>query len=344
MNIRKIIAGILAFSLVFGSVSYYNSIMSIRGITSNAEENTNYIEGPYESLSYKKYSDHIEISGCDTSVTDVVIPDEIEGLPVTVIGDSAFANCSISSIGIPKSVTYIGYSAFANCGNLFAIVLVNTECTLSSGFVSSNVLIYGYENSTAQEYANNYGNIFVAIDSLATTTTSTTTTPLITTTTTTPLITTAKKATTKMTTATTYKIATWTAARTTTTTTPKALVILPKTASIRVNDNKELTILNCSNPEELKWISSNDEVATVEDGKIIGLSKGTATIYAVKGDLYGEVLVDVNEEISSGDEPLKGDINGDGVIDASDSSAILAYYAYKSSGGELSLEAFMNLE
>lgn len=41
-----------------------------------------------------------------------VIPGTINGLPVTRIGDSAFANSSVISVGIPNSVTNIGNSAF----------------------------------------------------------------------------------------------------------------------------------------------------------------------------------------------------------------------------------------
>jgi hypothetical protein len=48
---------------------------------------------------------------------DVVIPGEIDGLPVTGIGDDAFYNCiSLTSILIPDSVTSIGNWSFAYCG------------------------------------------------------------------------------------------------------------------------------------------------------------------------------------------------------------------------------------
>ena len=39
--------------------------------------------------------DYIEISNCDESVTEVVIPSEIDGLPVTSIGYEAFCECWI---------------------------------------------------------------------------------------------------------------------------------------------------------------------------------------------------------------------------------------------------------
>lgn len=56
------------------------------------------------------------ITGCDKTVTQLIIPAEIGGVPVTAIGDRAFANCeSLTSITIPNSVVSIGYRAFCIC-------------------------------------------------------------------------------------------------------------------------------------------------------------------------------------------------------------------------------------
>lgn len=356
MSIKKIIAGTVAFSLVLGSVCYYNRNIPNIGIISNAEESTDYTEGICGSMTYKKYSDHIEISNCSVSATDVVIPDRLYGLPVTVINNDAFMWCSISSITIPKNVAIIGNMAFYGCKYLESILIENPECLLGYDFVPTYTVIYGYDDSTAHEYANKYQEKeFYAIDTTTITTTNTITTTTVTTTipttssnttpkTTTPLTTTTSHYTTTRTTTTYYTYTYSATTLRTTTTTPKAPTILPKTMDIRVNENKELTILNCSNPEEIQWISSNDEVAVVEEGKVVGLSKGSATIYAVVGNLYGEINVDVSDEIPSGDETIKGDINGDNKIDAVDASALLSYYAYTSSGGKLPLESFLNLK
>ncbi len=52
------------------------------------------------------------------------IPDEIEGMAVTAIGDRAFSDCSnITEIKIPKTVTRIGTDAFARCMELKKINL-----------------------------------------------------------------------------------------------------------------------------------------------------------------------------------------------------------------------------
>ena len=55
---------------------------------------------------------------------EVVIPAEVNGLPVTQIGDSAFLqNTAIKSLVIPEGVRIIGQSAFQKCYNLETVVL-----------------------------------------------------------------------------------------------------------------------------------------------------------------------------------------------------------------------------
>ena len=54
--------------------------------------------------------------------TTVIIPSTYNGLPVKVIEDNAFYNCTnITSISLPDSITHIGVSAFNNCTNLVNI-------------------------------------------------------------------------------------------------------------------------------------------------------------------------------------------------------------------------------
>lgn len=61
------------------------------------------------------------VIGCDSTVTSAVIPEEIEGIKVTAIGDSAFAGSGITEISIPDSVASVGSSAFSNCTSLVKV-------------------------------------------------------------------------------------------------------------------------------------------------------------------------------------------------------------------------------
>ena len=70
------------------------------------------------SLTYKVENDMIIITGCDTDVTEVLIPSHISGYPVTSI-ESSFAGCgNLTSIIIPDTVNKIGAYSFSRCYKL----------------------------------------------------------------------------------------------------------------------------------------------------------------------------------------------------------------------------------
>ncbi len=109
---------------------------------------------------------------CD-GFSSIEISDTVEN-----ICDYAFTNCSsLTSITIPDSVTSIGHCAFWKCNNLTSITIKNPNCTIyeSDTTISNeydekkkenvfNGTIHGYENSTAQAYAEKYNRKFVALD------------------------------------------------------------------------------------------------------------------------------------------------------------------------------------
>lgn len=64
------------------------------------------------------------IKGYSGIVSEIQIPATIQGLPVKIIAEAAFAgNQIINSVVIPNSVTVIGVNAFLNCRHLFNITL-----------------------------------------------------------------------------------------------------------------------------------------------------------------------------------------------------------------------------
>lgn len=75
------------------------------------------------AFTYVNHGDSIEITGFNNSVSDVVIPSEIEGLPVTAISTGAFYLSAITSIEIPNTVTSIGEMAFLGCTSLKTVKL-----------------------------------------------------------------------------------------------------------------------------------------------------------------------------------------------------------------------------
>lgn len=114
---------------------------------------------------------------------DLVIPDH-----VTQIGDSAFENCSglTGTLTIGENVKRIGEWAFLECGftgtvvlgkqvktvlpsafecpSLSEIKVYNEDCVLREAAIGAGITIYGYEGSTAQNYARENGNPFILLD------------------------------------------------------------------------------------------------------------------------------------------------------------------------------------
>ena len=99
-------------------------------------------------------------SGC-TSLTSITIPGS-----VTSIGSSAFSDCtSLTSITIPDSVTRIDSYAFSGCTGLELITILNPACEIydDNTTLSDFAVIMGYQNSTAQKYAEENNRAFELI-------------------------------------------------------------------------------------------------------------------------------------------------------------------------------------
>jgi fibronectin type 3 domain-containing protein len=95
----------------------------------------NHVEHPiYSGLYYLIIDDEVTITGLvDKSKTELVIPDKIEGLPVTSIFDCAFNECtSLTSITMPDSLISIGDYAFASCTSLTCITIPNSVTSIGN--------------------------------------------------------------------------------------------------------------------------------------------------------------------------------------------------------------------
>ena len=102
----------------------------------------------------------------------IMIPDS-----VTEIGSGAFAGCyALEQITIPHSVTKIGEKAFADCNNLSCVVVMNPTLDLSESMIEyyfdknglyrkkDELILKGYKTSTAEQYAQKHGFLFVSLD------------------------------------------------------------------------------------------------------------------------------------------------------------------------------------
>ncbi len=128
-------------------------------------------------------------SSC-SNLTEISIPNGVDSIPygafiycsgltkvsisdsVVSIQGAAFNGCStLTSVIIPKNVKSIGFSAFG--GSLDSVIIENPDCEIyyTNNTFDKETVIYGYMNSTAQEYAEEYNRTFVTLDSDNTTTT-----------------------------------------------------------------------------------------------------------------------------------------------------------------------------
>ena len=94
-----------------------------------------------------------------SSLTGITIPNS-----VTSIGECAFEYCSgLTSITIPGSVNSIEGFTFDGCSNLKELKVLNSSCEMIDlGLVTSTV-VYGFKNSSAQQYAKQNSLSFVEI-------------------------------------------------------------------------------------------------------------------------------------------------------------------------------------
>lgn len=96
-----------------------------------------------------------------TNLTNILLPDTM-----VTIGETSFYGCTgLTDITLPVSVTLINSISFSNCTSLASITIKNPDCEIydDKDTINSTATIYGFENSTAQEYAEKYNRTFVAI-------------------------------------------------------------------------------------------------------------------------------------------------------------------------------------
>ncbi|MBP1561360.1 MAG: leucine-rich repeat domain-containing protein [Oscillospiraceae bacterium] len=156
MNIKKITSALIAAAMLAGMTACGNksdevavnntAVTAEKAESKQAEDNEqsklagkadkadedNLLNRDLENgqYMYNEYEKHIEITKYLLDAPAVEIPSEIDGKPVTVIGESTFVDYrsgltiigkNLKSVIIPNSVTEIGDKAFAGCSSLASI-------------------------------------------------------------------------------------------------------------------------------------------------------------------------------------------------------------------------------
>lgn len=94
--------------------------------------------GVYDVLTYEIKDNQVTITGCDkTARGKVIVPDTIEGCPVTAIGEKAFSGRrNITEIVLPETIKTIGRLAFYQCEGMTNINLPSGLTTIEYGTFS----------------------------------------------------------------------------------------------------------------------------------------------------------------------------------------------------------------
>lgn len=132
----------------------------------------------------------VQYSCSPEGINGDVIPDKINGYPITTIGYRSFHLVEmLESITLPETLVAIESEAFAGCKMLTSIVIPRSveeigSYALGYDFIAtqvevgnkySNFTIYGYNGTAAETYAGENGFTFIALDEpISTTTTQTT--------------------------------------------------------------------------------------------------------------------------------------------------------------------------
>lgn len=81
------------------------------------------------------------------------------------LGNGAFCNCRNlkGTLQLPAGIQSVGEACFWGCGYETCII-PNRDCELKADFVRGDVQIIGFKGSSAEEYAQNYGNRFQPLE------------------------------------------------------------------------------------------------------------------------------------------------------------------------------------
>ena len=128
---------VLLFALFVTLLACMLSACNFFSLNASMPETEAVPEDPASCFEYSITNGEVAITKYIGSRTEVVIPSEIEGYPVTSISSSAFRGCDyLRSITIPASVKSIGNYAFDDCDSLASVTFGENSKLTSIGEVA----------------------------------------------------------------------------------------------------------------------------------------------------------------------------------------------------------------
>lgn len=94
--------------------------------TATTATTTTALPEPYVAFDYERAGDGVIITDYSGTASEVVIPETLDGLTVTAVGDSAFQRRQmLTDVVIPSTVKTVGSNAFRECRSLRSVTLGN---------------------------------------------------------------------------------------------------------------------------------------------------------------------------------------------------------------------------
>ena len=145
-----------------GDTCYLVQVLASEAVSWDISGNIFIIGGTGNTPSYnpdnRPWNDALE------NITETVI-----GNGITKIGRYVFYGMNnLKSVTLPESVKKIDIYAFNECSSLEEVIFMNPECEIegSNETIPSGAVICGYENSTAQTFAEQYGYNFKVLENI----------------------------------------------------------------------------------------------------------------------------------------------------------------------------------
>ncbi|MDA7514020.1 leucine-rich repeat protein [bacterium] len=124
----------LGWDVFYNLPSGATALVTVQSLSSFGELNENWNGLTLTTiLSWSTTNGVVTITDCNEAATgELIIPDAIEGNPVTRIGGYAFNGSKLTSITIPSSVTRIEHSAFWACSSLTNVTIPDSITSIES--------------------------------------------------------------------------------------------------------------------------------------------------------------------------------------------------------------------
>ena len=134
---KKVLLLLLAAALCLSLCSCDSLLKKAKSYVTGVEESEmpdDYITSlENEDFKFDLYKSYVKLTAYIGEATEVTLPTELEGKPVTVIGSLCFfETVGVTSVSISSSITTIEESAFYYCDKLTSIVIPDNVTKIGS--------------------------------------------------------------------------------------------------------------------------------------------------------------------------------------------------------------------